>query len=76
MADNDAGMYFRGCWRVWPSGGRLRADALSPRRQMLPLSGVKRTYSDRLAVGDAAGMVKPTTGGGIYYSVVGEIAAG
>ncbi len=38
---------------------------------------MKRTYADRvLAVGDAAGLVKPTTGGGIYYSVVsGEIAA-
>ena len=44
---------------------------------MLPLASVKRTYADRvLAVGDAAGLVKPTTGGGIYYSVVsGEIAA-
>ena len=44
---------------------------------MLPLASVKRSYADRvLAVGDAAGLVKPTTGGGIYYSVVsGEIAA-
>ncbi len=52
-------------------------DALTPRRRMLPLASVKRTYADRvLAVGDAAGLVKPTTGGGIYYSVVsGEIAA-
>jgi flavin-dependent dehydrogenase len=45
--------------------------ALMPRRRMLPLGSVKRTYADRvLAVGDAAGLVKPTTGGGIYYSVV------
>jgi flavin-dependent dehydrogenase len=52
-------------------------DTLSPRRRMLPLGGVRRSYGDRvLAVGDAAGLVKPTTGGGIYYSVVsGEIAA-
>jgi flavin-dependent dehydrogenase len=29
-----------------------------------------------LAVGDAAGLVKPTTGGGIYYSLIsGRIAA-
>jgi flavin-dependent dehydrogenase len=43
---------------------------------MLPLGSVRRSYGDRvLAVGDAAGLVKPTTGGGIYYSVVsGEIA--
>jgi len=38
---------------------------------------VSRTYASRLlAVGDAAGLVKPTTGGGIYYSLVtGRIAA-
>lgn len=48
-----------------------------PRRKMLPLSAVPRSYSDRLlAVGDAAGLVKPTTGGGIYYSVVSGRLAG
>ena len=36
-----------------------------------------RTYANRVvAVGDAAGLVKPTTGGGIYYSLLsGETAA-
>lgn len=34
----------------------------------MPLS---RTYADRaLAVGDAAGQVKPTSGGGIYYGML------
>jgi flavin-dependent dehydrogenase len=44
---------------------------------MLPLAPISCTYADRtLAVGDAAGLVKPTTGGGIYYSVIsGQIAA-
>jgi flavin-dependent dehydrogenase len=38
---------------------------------MLPLAPIRRTYADRLiAVGDAAGLVKATTGGGIYYSLV------
>jgi flavin-dependent dehydrogenase len=37
----------------------------------LPLAPLSRTYGDRvLAVGDAAGLVKPTTGGGIYYSLL------
>jgi len=78
MADSDAGLYFsRMVSRVAERWEVSLPDALSPRRRMLPLASVKRTYSDRvLAVGDAAGMVKPTTGGGIYYSVVsGEIAA-
>jgi flavin-dependent dehydrogenase len=36
-----------------------------------PLSPLRRTYGDGiLAIGDAAGMVKPTTGGGIYYGLL------
>jgi flavin-dependent dehydrogenase len=48
-----------------------------PRLRMLPLAPVGRTYGTRvLAVGDAAGLVKPTTGGGIYYSLLsGRLAA-
>jgi flavin-dependent dehydrogenase len=48
-----------------------------PRMRILPLGPVARTYGERLlAVGDAAGLVKPTTGGGIYYGLVsGQIAA-
>ena len=43
----------------------------------IPLRPLKRTYLDRMVVvGDAAGQVKPTTGGGIYYSLLaGEAAA-
>ena len=43
----------------------------------IPLRPLKRTYQNRLlVVGDAAGQVKPSTGGGIYYSLLcGETAA-
>ena len=43
----------------------------------VPLSAAGKTVADRaLLVGDAAGQVKPTTGGGIYYSMrSGELAA-
>lgn len=78
MADADAGEYFsRMLARVRERWSVAVPDTLSPRRRMLPLGGVRRSYADRvLAVGDAAGLVKPTTGGGIYYSIVsGEIAA-
>jgi flavin-dependent dehydrogenase len=49
----------------------------NPRLKMLPLGPVRRSYADRvLAVGDAAGLVKPTTGGGIYYGLLsGAMAA-
>jgi digeranylgeranylglycerophospholipid reductase len=78
MADGDAGEYFsRMLARVRDRWGVAVPDAQAPRRRMLPLGSVRRSYADRVvAVGDAAGLVKPTTGGGIYYSVVsGEIAA-
>jgi geranylgeranyl reductase family protein len=43
----------------------------------IPLKPASQTYGDRvLAVGDSAGLVKPTTGGGIYYALrSGEMAA-
>lgn len=78
MAEGDAGVYFSRMFeRVRERWSVAMPDSLAPRRRMLPLASVKRSYADRvLAVGDAAGLVKPTTGGGIYYSVVsGEIAA-
>jgi digeranylgeranylglycerophospholipid reductase len=50
----------------------VSADSMQmPRRRFLPLAPIERTYANRvLAVGDAAGLVKPTTGGGIYYSII------
>jgi geranylgeranyl reductase family protein len=78
MADGDAAQYFkRMVERVQQRWGLALPPSAEPRRKMLPLGAIHRTYSDRvLVVGDAAGLVKPTTGGGIYYSVVsGEIAA-
>lgn len=59
---------------------RYAADAdpwPDARLKILPLAPVPKTYSNRvLAVGDAAGLVKPTTGGGIYYGLVsGDLAA-
>ncbi len=77
MCDGDASKYFQ---NLLP---RLREWALQmdcdvrPRQRMLPLAPIRKTYKDRLLViGDAAGFVKPTTGGGVYYGMIGaEIAA-
>src|SRR5262249_57813008 len=76
MASHDAPRYFRRMReRVAASWGV--ADACgAPRLKILPLAPIGRTYGTRvLAVGDAAGLVKPTTGCGIYYSVVSPAAA-
>ena len=52
------------------------AERLEPRQKMLPLAPIPTTCIDRvLAVGDAAGLVKATTGGGIYYSLVSAALA-
>jgi digeranylgeranylglycerophospholipid reductase len=61
--------------RVWRERG-LDAPMPRPYLKALPLAPSARTYADRvLAVGDAAGIVKPTTGGGIYYGLLsGEVA--
>ena len=50
---------------------------MAPRNKILPLAPIGKTYTTRLlAVGDAAGLVKATTGGGIYYSLLsGSLAA-
>lgn len=50
----------------------LIGEALHPTRHWpIPLTSLPRTYGDRvLAVGDAAGQTKPTSGGGIFYGLL------
>ena len=56
--------------------GRVREMTKGPSHWGVPVRPAQRTYGDRvLAAGDAAGHVKPTTGGGIYYALLsGELA--
>ena len=79
MCDHDPRRYFeRVLEHVTPRWGVYRPFAARPRQKVLPLEPIARTYADRVVVvGDAAGLVKPTTGGGIYYSLrSAELAAG
>ena len=59
------------------SQGKVVSDKVELRYRVIPLKTLSRTYGDRLVVvGDAAGQVKPTTGGGIYYGLIcADIAA-
>lgn len=51
--------------------GRVRGLAGPARAWGVPLRPLRRAAADRvLAVGDAAGQVKPTTGGGIHYALL------
>jgi len=59
------------------SQGKVVSADVEPVYGGIPLKSLPRTYGDRLlVVGDAAGQVKPTTGGGIYFGLLSaEIAA-
>ena len=76
MCDGDASHYYD-LMLAWVSRRWGVESGRKPRQKILPLAPITRTYGDRvLAVGDAAGLVKPTTGGGIYYSLLsGQLAA-
>jgi digeranylgeranylglycerophospholipid reductase len=78
FCDTHALRRFRAFARQVCSEAGIDASTLpEPRLKVLPLGPVRKTVSNRLiAVGDAAGMVKPTTGGGIYYGALsGRLAA-
>jgi geranylgeranyl reductase family protein len=77
MADARAGSLFRSfAAQLRGRFGIADAEWPEPRLKILPLGPVAKTYGTRLlAVGDAAGLVKPTTGGGIYYSLISGLFA-
>jgi digeranylgeranylglycerophospholipid reductase len=57
--------------------GRITSRVVEIGQRAVPMATLTRSYGDRLlVVGDAAGQVKPTTGGGIYFGHLGaQIAA-
>ena len=59
------------------SQGRITSREVEIRQKAIPVGTLARSYGDRvLVIGDAAGQVKPTTGGGIYFGHLGaKIAA-
>ena len=74
-----AGVLLRGDARAYlekflarPSvGSRLLGTAGESIRRLMPIAPVAKSYADRIvAVGDAAGLTKPVTGGGIFYSLL------
>ena len=77
MSKSAAGPRFQAFVSALAERAGVAAPAQPPRLKMLPLGPVPRTYGDRVvAIGDAAGLVKPTTGGGIYYGMLsGALAA-
>lgn len=56
---------------------RLRGPVTGVKRKAIPIANISRSFRERiLLVGDAAGQVKVTTGGGISYGILcGHLAA-
>lgn len=54
------------------SQGKVIGNEVEIRQKAIPLGTLPQTYGDRvLIIGDAAGQVKPSTGGGIYFGRLG-----
>jgi geranylgeranyl reductase family protein len=71
MAAGDAGAHLARFLTRDDVRTRLRGPIAPPVRRLLPLRPIERTYAERvLVVGDAGGFTKPTTGGGIFYSLL------
>ncbi len=77
MTRSSPGAYLRNWIEKLKSQTKITEGKYQIRYSGIPLKPLPRTFGDRLLiVGDAAGQVKPTTGGGIYFGLIcSEIAA-
>lgn len=77
LARQDPGVLLKQWFNRLQETGKITAKDSKIHYGSIPLKPPPRTYGYRLiAVGDAAGHTKPTSGGGIYYGLIGaEIAA-
>jgi geranylgeranyl reductase family protein len=77
LARKDAGLLLKKWLHQLTGQGKIKSADVKISYGGIPLKPPRRTYGERMvAVGDAAGQVKPTTGGGIYYGLIGaEIAS-
>ncbi|MFB0556618.1 MAG: geranylgeranyl reductase family protein, partial [Dehalococcoidia bacterium] len=71
LAPNAPALYLRNFLHHLRAQGKIASTEADMKFGTIPLGTLLRTYSDRIiVVGDAAGQVKPTTGGGIYYGLL------
>lgn len=63
--------YLKTLFEELRSQDHLRSSNPPIRSWRIPITPIRRTFAERvLAVGDAAGQTKPTTGGGIFYGLL------
>lgn len=77
LARRNSARHLRGLVAMLMQQGKIGPPQATPSYGGIPLHPLRRTHAPRvLVVGDAAGQVKPTTGGGIYYGLLcADIAA-
>jgi len=77
LVRGDARAHLRRFLATAPVAERVATAPREPVRRLLPVAPVRRSYGPRvILVGDAAGLTKPVTGGGIFYGVLsGSLAA-
>jgi digeranylgeranylglycerophospholipid reductase len=77
LARAEAGLLLKKWLNRLAEQGKIKSANANINYGGIPLKPPSRTYGERMvAVGDAAGQVKPTTGGGIYYGLIGAEMAG
>ncbi len=77
LSRGNPGFYLKKWLADLTSRGKIASAEVKISYGGIPLKPLTRAYGERMiAVGDAAGQVKPTTGGGIYYGLLSaDIAA-
>jgi digeranylgeranylglycerophospholipid reductase len=71
ISRENPGYYLKKWLAELATEGKIASARAEIRYGGIPLKPPSRTYGERLiAVGDAAGQVKPTSGGGIYYGLL------
>jgi digeranylgeranylglycerophospholipid reductase len=77
ISRTDPGLYLKKWLTQLAAAGKITSADVKLNYGGIPLKPLSRTYGERIiVVGDAAGQVKPTSGGGIYYGLLSaDIAA-
>lgn len=71
LSRRSPGEYLKGLLSLLAAQGKIASAEVELSYGGIPLKSLSRTYNERLVVvGSAAGQVKPTTGGGIYYGLL------
>lgn len=70
-ATEPAASYLQRWLEALGRSGQVKGEVGKIRSWTIPIRPLPRTFTDRiLAVGDAAGQAKPTTGGGLFYGLL------